>query len=216
MWGAFSQPLELREFPFDQQTFTIQLGAAGYGPDEVELVLEPDWVSGIAERLSVPDWDILGWTAEGGPFRLTPKGPAPIAGFAFSFEGKRKSGYFVIKVIIPLILIVAMSWIVFWIDPKESGVGISVAITTMLTLIAYRFAVGTEVPRVSYLTRLDYFILGSTVLVYATLIEVVITAMYAKTERLAKARAIDRWSRWLFPGTFVLMGLDALVFSLLI
>jgi len=157
VWGAFSQPLELREFPFDRQTFTIQLGAAGYGPDEVELVLEPDWVSGIAERLSVPDWDILGWTTEGGPLSLTPKGKAPIAGFAFSFEGKRKIGYFIIKVIIPLILIVAMSWIVFWIDPKESGVGISVAITTMLTLIAYRFAVGAEVPRVSYLTRLDYF-----------------------------------------------------------
>ncbi|MBW2259133.1 MAG: hypothetical protein JRF18_01585 [Deltaproteobacteria bacterium] len=216
VWGAFSQPLELREFPFDQQTFTIQLAAAGHGPHEVEMVLEPDWVSGIAERLSVPDWDILGWTTEGGPFRLTPKGQAPIAGFAFSFEGKRKGGYFIIKVIIPLILIVAMSWIVFWIDPKESGVGISVAITTMLTLIAYRFAVGAEVPRVSYLTRLDYFILGSTVLVYATLIEVVITSMYAKTERLGKARAIDRWSRWLFPGTFVLMGLDALVFSILI
>ncbi|MBW1744641.1 MAG: hypothetical protein JRJ47_14630, partial [Deltaproteobacteria bacterium] len=176
---------------------------------EVELVLEPDWVSGIAERLSVPDWDILGWTTEGGPFSLSPKGEAPLAGFAFSFEGERKSGYFIIKVIIPLILIVAMSWIVFWIDPKESGVGISVAITTMLTLIAYRFAVGAEVPRVSYLTRLDYFILGSTILVYATLIE-------AKTERLAKARAIDRWARWLFPGTFVLMGLDALVFSILI
>jgi hypothetical protein len=35
-------------------------------------------------------------------------------------------------------MIVAMSWLVFWIDPKESGSQINVAITTMLTLIAVR------------------------------------------------------------------------------
>jgi hypothetical protein len=52
-----------------------------------------------------------------------------------------------VKVILPLILIVAMSWIVFWIDPEESGIQISVAITTMLTLIAYRFAVGADLPK---------------------------------------------------------------------
>jgi hypothetical protein len=36
----------------------------------------------------------------------------------------------------------------------------------MLTLIAYRFSIGELVPKVAYLTRLDYFILGSTLMVF--------------------------------------------------
>jgi hypothetical protein len=134
------------------------------------------------------------------------------AGFALSLEAKRKVGYFIIKVIIPLMFIVAMSWVVFWIDPRESGTQISVAITTMLTLIAYRFAVGTSLPKVSYLTRLDYFILAATVLIFASLIEVVTTSFYAKGNNLARAQAIDHWSRWLFPAVFVLVVLGTLVF----
>ncbi len=55
------------------------------------------------------------------------------------FDATRKPGYYVLKVIFPLILIVIMSWTVFWIAPSESGTQISVAVTSILTLIAYRF-----------------------------------------------------------------------------
>lgn len=119
--------------------------------------------------------------------------------------------YFIVKIILPLILIVAMSWIVFWIDPKESAIQISVAIRTMLTLIAYRFAVGAELPKVSYLTRLDFFILSATVLVFASLVEVIVTSTLAQREKLDLARHLDRWSRWLFPIIFSMVGLKTFI-----
>jgi hypothetical protein len=212
-WGSFSQPLELKDFPFDSQAFTIQLAAAGYTPDEVELVADPDAPGGRAERFSVPDWEVTNWKVESGDYRSTPNEEAT-AGFAFHFEADRDAGYFLVKVIIPLILIVAMSWVVFWIDPLESGTQISVAITTMLTLIAYRFAVGAFLPRISYLTRLDVFILASTFLVYCSLIQVVVTSWFAKSERIPLARRIDLWSRLLFPAVFALMALKTLVLGI--
>lgn len=103
---------------------------------------------------------------------------------------------------------------VFWIDPQESGTQISAAITTMLTLIAYRFAVGNDIPRVSYLSRLDYFILGSTFLVFTSLIEVVVTSTYGRIGQLDRARSIDRWARILFPLIFVLIAFESLIFRL--
>jgi hypothetical protein len=201
MWGTFSQPLDLRKFPFDQHVFSIQLVTAGYKPDEIELVPGSEPASGIAGHLSVADWSILDWKGEPKPYKPIP-GVIDVAGFTFSFKAKRKIGYFIFKVIIPLVFIVAMSWVVFWIDPKESSPQISVAVTTMLTLIAYRFAVGTFLPKISYLTRLDLFILISTVIVFAGLVEVVITTKLAKSEKLAQARTTDRCSRWLFPAAF--------------
>ena len=103
---------------------------------------------------------------------------------------------------------------VFWIDPLESGTQISVAITTMLTLIAYRFAVGAFLPRISYLTRLDFFILASTFLVYCSLIQVVVTSWFAKSERVELARRIDLWARFLFPAVFALVALKTLVLGI--
>jgi len=209
--GGFSQALKLHDFPFDRQTFNIQAAATGYMPDEVELVQDQDRQSGIAKELSLAGWKIFHW--QSGPYNYQPipdvRSPA---GFQFSFQAQREVEYFITKVILPLILIVAMSWVVFWIDPKQSGTQISVAITTMLTLIAFRFAMGATLPKISYLTRMDYFILVATFLVFAGLIEVAITSALANAERLKLARALDRLSRVLFPSVFVLFTLKAFVF----
>jgi len=213
VWGSFSQPLELRDFPFDRQVFEIQLLAVGYTSEQVELVVDP--MSQIAERFSLPDWELIDWTVESRLLQVVP-GEEKTPAVVFSFEATRRVGYFIGKVIVPLVLIVAMSWIVFWIDPKESGSQISVAITAMLTLIAYRFAVGANLPKVEYMTRLDLFILGASILVFASLIQVVTTSSLAKSDRLPKARRIDVWCRWLFPTAFILIALETLVFRLVL
>jgi len=209
VWGSFSQPLELRDFPFDRQVFEIQLVASGYTSELVDLVVDP--MSQIAERFSLPDWNVVDWKVESRPIQVVP-GVAKTAAVTFSFEATRGIGYFIGKVIVPLILIVAMSWVVFWIDPEESGSQISVAITAMLTLIAYRFATDSNLPKVEYMTRLDLFILGSSILIFASLVQVVVTSSFAKSDRLFKARYIDVWCRWLFPIAFVLVALETLVF----
>ena len=143
---------------------------------------------------------------------IQPLPSAASAGAAviFSFQAERREDYYIYQVIVPLVLIVMMSWIVFWIDPKESGTQINVAITTMLTLIAYRFAVGIDLPKVDYMTRLDFFILGSTLMIFATLLQAVVTTSMAKSSKLFEARQIDLWCRWIFPVGFILLVLESL------
>jgi hypothetical protein len=200
VWGDFSQPLDLREFPFDSQTIEIPVVPAGYNSDEVTLSVGPH--SGIGENFSIADWTVADW-------RMTSDVAIPgvegtqEAGVAMVLEAERLRGYYWIKVIAPLILIVAMSWAVNWIDPKDAGTKISITITAMLTLIAYRFAIGAHLPQISYLTRLDLFILFSTLLIYASLVTVVATAAFSNKGKPEMARNIDRVSRWGFPLFFV-------------
>jgi hypothetical protein len=209
VWGAFSMPLDLEDFPFDSQEFHIQLAAAGYAVNEVELVRNPDAVSGIARKFSLPDWEVLDWSITSGAFQTSP-GEESFSGYTLIFEARRHSRYFVVKVILPLVLIIAMSWLVFWIDPELAGTQINVAVTVMLTLIAYRFAVGASLPTLPYLTRLDYFILSATFLVFAALVEVVVTSCYAHAGKIERARAIDRWSRFVFPSLTILITVETL------
>jgi hypothetical protein len=100
-----------------------------------------------------------------------------------------------------------MSWAVFWIDPLNASSQISIAMTSMLTLIAYRFAVDSQLPLLPYMTRLDAFILTSTFLVFFSLIEVVATIILDNTQKKKRAVRIDRYCRVIFPMIFAIASI---------
>lgn len=207
--GTFAQALDLSSFPFDRATFRVHLVLPGYLPNEIAF--EPDAAAvaaglpggiGRADQLTLQDWSVLSTAAGSKPYTISPG--FELAGFAFEFTAERNAQYFVIKVILPLLLIVMMSWAVFWIEPGESGPQLSIAVMSMLTLVAYRFAVESNIPKLPYLTRLDAFIVMGTLLVFVSLIEVIVVTKMATRDRLEQARAIDRRCRWVVPLIFAL------------
>jgi hypothetical protein len=204
VWGSFSQPLKLREFPFDTQRLEIMLGNINFGSQKIRL--KPSPASGIAENLSIPDWEVMQWDFAAEDLRLDNESSL-IPGMVFSMEVKRYTNFFKFKVVLPLILIVMMSWLVFWIDPSLISSQISVAVTAMLTMIAYHFALAGLLPRLPFLTIMDFFVIVSTIMVFLSMVEVIYTAYLSTNNRLEKARMIDRKARWIAPLTyFVLMA----------
>jgi hypothetical protein len=202
--GNFSQALDLRAFPFDHANFRIHLIMVGQKPADIQFVPNEAFVAagmptgvGIAKELTLQDWRVSDATAHTLPYQASPG--FELAGYAFEFQAGRLVQHYIVKVILPLLMIVMMSWAAFWIDPKLGGSQISIAVTSMLTLIAYRFSVGAEVPKLPYLTHLDAFILISSVLVLLTLIEVIATTTMVSNDQLDRATKIDWHCRWVFP-----------------
>jgi hypothetical protein len=68
----------------------------------------------------------------------------------------------------------------------------------------------SALPNVSYLTLMDIFLLGATLLVFTSLVEVMITSYLARSDRLQFARRIDVLMRLVFP--LALVGIFALAF----
>ena len=54
-----------------------------------------------------------------------------------------------------------------WIDPKEIESRLTITIVCLLSLIAYNFVIDSELPKLEYLTIMDYIILISYI--YATI-----------------------------------------------
>lgn len=199
-WGRFSARMDLREFPKDRHGFHIQVATLGYPRDQVELVPLPE-KTGRAPELSVADWSI--GPALAGIADLEPSpGVKPLAGVRLAWEGRRHVGYYLAQVAVPLILIVLMAWTALWVDPSVVTTRMSVVVTTMLTLIAYRFAFGRQVPNLNYLTRLDYFMLAATMLVFLMLLTVAAGAYFFGKDRKALVHRMDRWARGVFLGLF--------------
>ncbi len=206
-WGTFSQPFDLRDFPLDRQKLIIHYVTAGLLEDEVKLVpltRDAGRRSGIASKFSLPDFEILSWKAV--PMPYTPfEGEIGTAGFQMEIEVGRRVLYYLAKMIIPLCLIVMMSWVPLWTDQKEIGSNLGIAATAFLTLVAYYFAMTFLLPRVSYLTRMDKFIILSTILVFASLLQTVKTTNMVKRNEDQSLKKIIKWSRIVYPIMLILV-----------
>jgi hypothetical protein len=200
-FGQFASALDLRDFPLDRHRFRLQLVVPGYGPEEIEFVpITEGFGEGRSPEMTVPDWSVGPFELRTAPYAVIPGG-REISGLEGAFEARRHLGFYIGKAFVSVAIIVFMSWVVFWLGPQHVGPRLSVAVTSMLTLVAYRFLLGQSLPPVSYLTRLDYFLLGATILVFVALIQVALTS--AMSER--RAASINRNSRWVFPVVFVIL-----------
>lgn len=112
IWRSFSLPLDLRNFPFDTQSFEIRILIESES-DQVHLIPHLARHSGISYALSVPDWEVTSTTSEGQKIVV------------LKVEEKRRVQYYVYTMILPLLIIVLMSFTVFWIDPENFGTQLS-------------------------------------------------------------------------------------------
>ena len=74
---------------------------------------------------------------------------------------ERNINYFIFKIIIPVFLILTIAWSVMWIPPNQVESRLTTSIIALLALIAYNFVFNEDIPKLSYLTSLDRYILLS-------------------------------------------------------
>ena len=82
-------------------------------------------------------------------------------GVSLIVDVERKHGYYIFKIILPILLILSVCWSAIWIDPKQIESRLTITIVCLLSLIAYNFVIDTELPKLEYLTIMDYIILVS-------------------------------------------------------
>lgn len=200
-FGELSSLLNFKDFPFDRQTLALQVVSFRYSPDEVEFVIDAQR-TGQREQLS-----LVGWSIGKGQTELTTEylqvQDRQLARVDFTLDVKREKPFYVIKALIPLFLIIFMAWSVFFIDPSTIGPQIGIPTSAVFALFLFNHRISTLLPRVSYLTRIDKFILCSIILVFITLGESVITATIAQKGKKELSLKVDRWARYLYLLLFV-------------
>lgn len=201
--GTFSSYHSLERFPFDTQEISLRFFPVDWTYPKVTLV--PDLtLSGISPKLNISDWQILGVETVIGQQELPAIGKT-YSTFDLVLRAERHSMFYVLKIMLPIALIVSMSWMVFWIDAREFGTQLGLSATAVLTMIAFIFATTNMLPRLGYFTLLDRYIATATVFVFAALLQALTTGYVASRGHTQAARRIDVASRILFPAVFFLL-----------
>jgi hypothetical protein len=199
--GSISTYHDLHDFPFDTQEFQIEFGSLENDTDEIVLVADAE-NSRLSEKYNVADWRITGLSVSAGPQWVAAlNGERSV--FTATISGERLYNFYILKIAMPMLLIVAMSWSVFWVPPEKYEFQIGLGATSFLTIVMFQFTVGNYLPRLGYLTTLDKLVLWSTIAVFAAIANAFVTARMVIRGRTERARRMDRASRYLVPAVFL-------------
>lgn len=167
--ATFSENLELALFPFDIQDLTLIISTE---LSEAEVELEED-----LEEMSSVQIDSFAkeqeWTLHE-CVSFTPKvttkaytnpkfkNSTVVAG---CFAGRR-AGFFIWNVMLIMTLISSLSLATFAVDRGLPQNRLQLSFTLVLTGVAFKFVANQSIPKISYLTHLDRYILGSMIFLY--------------------------------------------------
>lgn len=209
MTGELAANLEFREFPFDVQRLPIDLVSYEHTTDELRF--SPN--SAIASQtddFSIEGWHLAPLEPEVGTFQPLPDA-AELPRLTFVLEATRDSDYYVLTMLVPMSLIIFMAWTVFWLQPDIVPPRISISTAAIFSLLALGVSIRLSLPKVSYFTRADIFVLGCTLMVFIALGVAVIGSRWAKSGRMAQALRVNAIARWIYMMLFTLLAYLAII-----
>jgi hypothetical protein len=200
--GVLRAPLDYHDFPFDRQVLAVELESFAWDASEVVIIPDAKY-DGFDPDFHMPEWEIVDVRASERKHKREGDG-LEFSRMRFEIEVRRMSGYYVWKVLLPLVIVVLISWIVFYMPNEALGRRAAVSSTGVLTVIAYQFVVSGSLPRVPYLTQMDRMTLLSVATIGATML---VNMLVDRAKRTSAERAlkIDRASRGLFPLVYFSM-----------
>ena len=197
----FSAELEahydLKEFPFDRQKLEIEIESFAWHDDVLIFKMNEEKI-GFSNDFEIAEWHIENVESKIESVKDI-QDRATFSEFLMEIEVVRKYDYYLWKIIIPLILLVMISWSVFWMIGDKLVDRMSISMTGILTIVAYQFIISDILPRVSYFTFMDTFLSISFLIMLLSVFENIIVNNLDLVEESAQAKKVDMVCRIAFP-----------------
>jgi len=200
--SVLQNSFNLRTFPFDRQVLLLEFSDAWFTARDVVYARNPT----VSALDSDAQEQLTSWKVEGGLTysrfeKVLPEatGAAPYEYARFSLPVRRHITFHLTKFFLPLLVIVAVAFGLFWIDPTDISTRVSIGVTCLLAAIAFQLADASSLGQVEYLTLADRVY----AICYACLALALLMAIFQNALiRRGRADAAKRWdvrSRYGFP-----------------
>ena len=195
---------DLTKFPFDEQTLYVEIESFAWDENYVKLNIDKEKI-GFNSSLNLPEWEIGDLETEIKQNQQEVRSEIPFSKFSMHIKLIRQPGFYLWKVIIPLMILVVISWSVFWMAEESLADRISFSLTGILTVVAYQFLISENLPNISYLTLMDAILSLSFVVMALTVAENIVVN-WLNTENLKfLAIKVDRICQFAFPSIYVFL-----------
>jgi hypothetical protein len=195
---------DFTKFPFDSQTLYIQVQSL---PNEDFFTYtDPEELSEIGNLLGEEEWYVVdSWT------EVTSEEEHSTHWLYFTV--RRHLSFYIFRIIVPLALVIVVSWFSFFL--RDFGRRVEVSSAMLLTLVAFNFTIANNLPRIGYLTFMDALLIGAFVVSVIVVIYNVILKRLEADGREELAHRIDKPMIWFYPILFVIGAVIASALFLL-
>uniref|UniRef100_A0A673NK25 Glycine receptor subunit alpha-4-like n=1 Tax=Sinocyclocheilus rhinocerous TaxID=307959 RepID=A0A673NK25_9TELE len=164
-----SCPMDLKNFPMDTQTCTMQLESFGYTMNDLIFQWLDEGPMQVADDLVLPQFVLKEEKDLGYCTKHYNTGQFTCIEVKFHLE--RQMGYYLIQMYIPSLLTVILSWVSFWINMDAAPARVGLGITTVLTMTTQSSGSRASLPKVSYVKAIDIWMAVCLLFVFAALLE---------------------------------------------
>ncbi len=179
---------DFRLYPFDTQKFFIRLRMIF--PDYLFAFEELPNFTTAGNELGEEEWVIQDtWTEI--------KSVDGDSQFSFGFTADRHLMYYVVRIFVPVLVIIIVSWFTFFL--KDYGKRVDVASANLLVFVAFNFTISGDLPRLGYATILDMVLVTTFVITGVVVIFNVWLKRLEVRQKESIAQTIDKYSIWLYP-----------------
>uniref|UniRef100_A0A913I4W5 Neur_chan_LBD domain-containing protein n=1 Tax=Strongyloides stercoralis TaxID=6248 RepID=A0A913I4W5_STRER len=174
--------MDLKNYPMDTQSCPITMQSYAHINQLVELNWHnapPYFPIGSNEEIKLNDMQIIKTNFEkcSGPYPMF-RGSGEWSCIRAYIVMKRLVLFHVIQTYLPTGMLVVVSWMSFWLDPRASPARISLTITGLLTLTTMSNGARQDLPQVSYIKALDIWLTFSQALIFLVLMEYSFVSYY--------------------------------------
>lgn len=206
--GKFRTPLNFASFPFDTQTLKIGIDSFVWDKNILRFAATATPVVYSIENMVIhKEADVLkveGKASIGpGPVYERLGGTSEFSTYEVSIVVKRKYGFYVYQVFVPLLIVLGISFAVFFDFTALLLAKVAFTLTAFLVFVAAKFAINQDLPRIGYMTMIDkvfvlcYICFGVTVFVN-------ILEKIWRPHHETKAQKLNQHARWALPLLFVI------------
>lgn len=109
---------------------------------------------------------------------------------SFSIVLNRQSGFYLLDYFLPSMMIVAISWVSFWIQGDQGAPRVMLGTATMLTFITLASNQDKSLPKVSYVKATEIWFMGCTTFIFASLLEFALVNTFWRQKRYMKLKEV--------------------------
>uniref|UniRef100_A0AC35UB93 Cation transporter family protein n=1 Tax=Rhabditophanes sp. KR3021 TaxID=114890 RepID=A0AC35UB93_9BILA len=180
--ATLSCVMDLKLFPWDSQECSIIIQSYAYIENLLTLswhVDPPHFPIGSNSEIKLNDMEIKGTRFEScsGPYPMF-RGQGNWSCVKAIIKMKRLILFHLIQIFLPASMLVVVSMLSLWLDPRASPARIALATTSLLTVITLGNGQRADLPQVSYLKGSDYWLAFSQSLIFMVLIEYSFVSYY--------------------------------------
>jgi len=215
--GTVSTYLDLHKFPFDLQSLLITFESFHWKASDMQLLVLPhymiqsppkkgeEWIT-MSNDVVLEEWEIKGIQVSENSKHYDFE-DRDYSQVKVDIHIQRNHGYYLTKMLSILALIIACSWIVFWLGVDDLAGRTNISVTLFLAAITFTFVVGSMLPKISYHTYLDQYLIASYIFIVLSILFNLLIHEVSFSEEL------NKWCQIMFPISYTIYSLGWYYYS---